>query len=196
VNERDEGIRCSHGCPIIPAPGHVVSRFMSALLGYECKMDALKTPYHIADSLSFTFKQHPEVWDDATLRNMARGIVLTMGTNLVLMLDVDFYSKAKEFAYSILLLEKYDVDGDFDAVAFKSTAAIRSINGGAFREIIRFYLKRLTCPCLKAACALAEEVLPETTRFCHNCEREKERRSLMLCGRCKIMQYCCRECQV
>ena len=199
VSERDEGVGCSHGGPIIPAPGHAVSRFMNALLGYEYKMAALKTPYHIADSLAFTFKQHPEVWDDATLRNTARGIILTIGTNLALMLDVDFYPKAKELAYSILLLEKYDVDGGFGAAAFKSSAAIRDITGGAgggVREIICFYLKRITCPCLKAAFATVKEVVPEKTGFCHNCEQEKERRSLMLCGRCKIMQYCCRECQV
>ena len=61
VSNRDKGVGCSHGGPIIPAPGHAVSRFMNALLGYEYKMAALKTPYHIADSLAFTFKQHPEI---------------------------------------------------------------------------------------------------------------------------------------
>ena len=49
--------------------------------------------------------------------------------------------KAREFAYSSLLLEKYDVDCGFGAAMFRSAAAIIDIYSGGFRRIICFYLK-------------------------------------------------------
>jgi len=63
------------------------------------------------------------------------------------------------------------------------------------RDALKFYSKRVSCSCLKSKHQKARRTIPKTGR-CLNCNEEMERVALSVCGRCMVMQYCSKECQV
>ena len=69
--------RCSHGCVALPPPDHAVYRFMNA---FDHAWNYNMLPLVLKN----TFEKHPEVWNDAEHRHMATGILLSMGTNMIL----------------------------------------------------------------------------------------------------------------
>ena len=66
VGSTQDDNRCIHGCPVLPAPDHVVSLFIDGLWADAC--DTEKGP------ICFMLKSidnNRQVWDNATLRKMA-----------------------------------------------------------------------------------------------------------------------------
>jgi hypothetical protein len=180
-------VLCNHRCPTIPDPSHPVAKFMNSLKGHEKAGPLIGV-------MKNSFKHHREVWEVAALRKMAIGVLVTMGTNIILSGDHDF---GIDFTHFFTLLEEYDSSGDLDAAEFASTPTIRDVRlGGGERELIRFYSKRIICSCLKEKYSQAKQSQPKIMGRCTKCDGERERKSLMPSVRGKIAQYCCIECQV
>ena len=117
---------------------------------------------------------------------MAIGILLSVGTNMILNAnDVDGGMELG-IAIAILLLDVCTCPGH--------KLAIRLANGNK-RDILKFYSKRLSCSCLYEKYKEARKTLPKVGK-CANCGEKKERDCLVTCGRCKVPFYCSRECQV
>jgi hypothetical protein len=184
--------RCNHGCPVLPAPDHVVSLFMDAMWdrsGVQESQDSF---------ILSTFYNHGQVWDNSTLRKLALDILVAMGTNYII-LDTDDHGiqLAGRLAITIFMLEHYNGNGkdDFRLAVCKANLLAGDVKWGGEREIIRFYLKRISCTCLKAKYSLIKKLQPTRISGCVICKQIKVRSSMMLCGRCKVRQYCCEECQ-
>ena len=95
---------CNHGCRIVPAVVHPVSRFMGEIMPKS-------SIFYAADKV---LQHHRDVWADATHREiqMAIRIMVTMGTNLILndlYLEIDrncAIQSQRNCAHYILQLEQ------------------------------------------------------------------------------------------
>ena len=92
----------------------------------------------------------------------------------------------KEVATTIafLIFENYDND-----VKMKK----RDLAQGGDRDVIRFYYRRAKCSCLKEMWKMAKG--EPKMGCCYQCNERKERKDLMVCGACRIHQYCSKRCQ-
>ena len=178
--------QCNHGCAMLPPPDHAVSRFMNTFESLIRK-DAL----HLMKNM---FEICPEVWKVNEHRQLAINLFLRMGTNLILSQGVD--NRAVRIARSILFLECYDGTDNFRH-AFQDAMLKGSVyfHSCGERDALKFYSKRLPCPCLKQQYKQARKSLPKVG-LCVQCEKNMERSNLMTCGRCKVVQFCSRGCQV
>jgi hypothetical protein len=190
--KQDIDNRCNHGCNnALPPSGHVVSLFIDALWSDSCVQ---KSPVTF---LAVTFSHHQQVWNNATFRKMAFDIMVAIGVNITLdedNLGMNYFHLAAYLGQAIFALEQYDGNGDI--AIFKAVRVLCDFRGGGPREFIRFFLKRISCSCLKAKYSMIKKSLPIRMSECFTCKQSKELRSLMLCERCKSIQYCCKECQV
>jgi hypothetical protein len=204
LGEQQGGLQCNHGCPRIPAPDHDVTIFLNDLKQLET---AHRKKFNIIVDV---FNRHQQVWDSEEYRQMTIDILLAMGTNLVLAGNHYRLVKKKEeggdsgrgflvypqrnFAYVILLLYSYKSGtGNLDAAKYIAAATVRDLFHGEEKEVIRFFTKRIRCSCLQAKYEIAKK-LPSVGR-CHGCKGKSKRKTLMLCGCCRIAQYCSYECQ-
>ena len=71
----------------------------------------------------------------------------------------------------------------------------RDLGEGNTRDLLKFFSKRTTCSCLKNMYSEARKNMPKMGK-CSYCDGVKERRLLSVCSKCRINQYCSRECQV
>ena len=122
-----------------------------------------------------------------------------MGTNFVLKYSHPS-SLAAVLAAVITVLENYDGMASFISVYNSRIVAtkLRDLFGGGnskIRDLLKFYSKRLDCKCLKEMYSEARKTLPKMGG-CFFCIQIKERALLMVCSRCRINQYCSRECQI
>jgi hypothetical protein len=170
---------CNHGCPLLPDPDHVVSLFMDTM------WDRSGIQESVDRFILNTINNHRQVWDNATLRKLALDILLAIGTNIILSTD----NRNKS----------YDNNGngkdDFHLAMWKTNLVAEDLICGGEREIIRFFLKRISCTCLKAKYSLVKKSQPTRTSGCFTCKQVKVRGSMMICGCCRAKQYCCEECQ-
>lgn len=191
--ESECSISCNHGYShCIPAPDHQVAKFMNycTILSPELRNSV---PWRLFDG-------HVDVWNDDSLRTTAIDMSHRIGVNMILA------GKVREsivFARLILLLEQYArYNAQFDYEAMIHCAALgtarlrRDLTEGGEREAIRFYLKRISCSCLEEKYAAAKRAQPRRMALCSNCGLRVDLRSVLLCSRCSIHQYCCRMCQV
>ena len=184
---------CTHGCPVLPALDHAVSRFMDDL--WDHSTNPWKS-YIIL--MKDTFDNHRQVCDNATLRKLASDIMVAIGTNFVILDTIDHGNKLPcLLAMTISVLEQYNGNGQdgFKLATCQAYLLVDDLRCGGEREIVRFFLKRISCTCLKAKYSLIKKSQPTRMSGCHTCKQVKVRSSMMLCGRCKATQYCCKECQ-
>ena len=189
---------CKHGCNI-PSPDHVVAKFMN---DYTL-MNLREKPRW--DRMNFLFDENYEsiaVVENSKQRNMAILIMASIGTNIILdMQDTRKIERAIIVAEDILLMETIEKDLKVPRYA-RNDPAVRNIfwtidklKGGGQREVIRFFSKRIACNCLKQSYEEAKKAQPTRLGICAQCGPGKDRDSLLLCQRCKYVQYCSRECQ-
>ena len=154
-------------CALTP-PDHAVYKFMNA---FDHAWNYNRLPLVLKN----TFEKHPEVWNDAEHRHMATGILLSMGTNMILDRedgDVN-YEVERSLAQAILVIDYYEGDGSFkpayNAAMMKGHLALPKPFGE--RDILKFYCKRLSCSCLKEKYKQARKTLPKMGRcyHCHKC---------------------------
>jgi len=176
---------CDHGRPIIiPESGYAVSKFIEAV-----------THDHCFDDLAY----HQEVFDNDIFRKLATDILVRIGIHaFTITHHEEGTTAAKSFALLIMQFESYNGEGDdLLAAMFRSgmLLTLSDLQHGGERDIIRFFMKRTTCSCLKERYKQIKISHPKSKSRCNNCLQIKDRKSIMLCGRCKTSQYCSIECQ-
>jgi hypothetical protein len=195
--------RCDHalGAAMISDfdDSHPVLIFMDDLFinWLEKSMEMTET---VVDTL-----RHKQVWNDSCHRNIAIKLLLCIGTNLLLVHDVanGFREKmminALFVAQVVVVIEKYEIAGEQINLVFQTSVA--KLNhlylGGVSRrrDLLKFFSKRIVCSCLKKMHLEARKSMPKMGS-CYHCKVPKERASFMICSRCKVYQYCSKECQV
>jgi hypothetical protein len=175
---------CDHGRPVrfIPESGHAVSMLIETVT------------YNCFDDLGY----HQEVFDNDMYRKWAIDILVRIGIKACADDHEDGTKAAKSYALYIMHLESYNGEGDdILAAMFRSgmLLTLSDLQHGGEKDIIRFFMKRTTCSCLKERYKQIKISHPTSKSRCDNCHQVKDRRSIMLCGRCKTRQYCSIECQ-
>ena len=191
-------IQCNHGVDlVIPDDvNHPVTSFMDALFMYDANdSNILSIP--MEKYLRETFATHREVWDNERYREMAVNIFIAIGTNLLLSNERGDSFLAQ--AIVISCLENYDGSSDSTSLLYNRVVGrkMNDLFGSTYakRDALKFFRKRTSCSCLKDMHLETRKTLPKTG-VCNHCEEEKDRALLMVCSRCRIAQYCSRECQV
>ena len=176
--------------PVLLAPDHAVSLFMDALWAGSFVKDK---PAADVSGLVGAVYNHQRVWDNATLRKLALDIMLAIGVNCIM----HRFANPLYIAHAISVFE-HNGDGQngFTLALCKAVRVDHDLRCGGEREIIRFFLKRISCSCLKATYSQIKESHSIRTGECFTCKQSKKLSLQMLCGRCNIVQYCCKECQV
>ena len=176
-------IECDHECTVeIPdSLDHPVCRFMDGLFSSQISL--------------FYLEAHSNLWKDENNRIMTRGILISIGTTLLLLTNHTAYTK--HTAHTILLLENYDEKMKVESIYMTRTVGVKitDLHGGNMRDVLKFFSKRTSCSCLKKMHSDARKTMPKQG-FCQYCNAAKERARLSVCSRCRIQQYCSRECQV
>ena len=204
-------ITCNHGFDvtvILNKERHPVSCFMDTLFTNSMRKDI--TMGSLAN-LRDTFQLHPAVWNNASHRQMARNLLVCIGTNSLLLLQLEtdkgIHTSTDDFRFqvaryltdAIMVLENYhETAGDIDLAIYSRTAGSKrrdKMGVNVMRDLLKLYSKRITCSCLKKMYSEARKTLPKVGS-CGGCAKVMERSSLMVCSKCRVDQYCCRECQV
>ena len=207
LNEKGRVItQCNHGALTIPKNNaHPVVSFMDTFFDNMLYKTMATSP-----NLYDTLQKHADVWNNVSQRKTAMNILLSIGTNQLL--DDDFLGPMdlalylshaiaflENYASSVVVLENYD-GRDIESTMNCPVAEtkVRDIfNSGSCvgRDVLKFYRKRTACSCLKKMHLEARKTQPKTG-LCSHCNVVKRRALLMVCSRCRIEQYCSRECQV
>jgi len=158
-------------------------------------------------SLEDSIRKYPEVKNDASLRQMTTDIFIRIGANMLCECDAKGDHTKENMplkfiinvALAILSLEYYDGTLDYISNAINPSLLkkYRNIQCGssARRDLLKFFRKRLKCKCLKKLHLEARKTQPKLGT-CAHCNQVKERDLLMACSRCRICEYCSKECQV
>ena len=195
VDGREFITPCNHGgALIIPNDkNHPVCSFVDTLI-----LNTAAHNMHTLNNMYDTFQRHTEVWKNESYRKLAIQILVHIGTNSLLCNDS---STPKEKARAIVILENYDGTGDIDSSIYNNCTSTKlrdihwGLSGRLERDTMKFYRKRTACSCLKKMHLEARKTLPKLG-ICFHCNQVKERALLMVCSRCRIAQYCSRECQI
>ena len=166
---------------------HPVVRFMDILFSGSAK------------NITSVIDSYPQVWNEDRYREMTVRSLIRVGTNMLFSEDANV-TGASTLARVIMLLEQYDGPDSVVAVmnSRRVQMKVRDLRIGTSsisRDALKFYSKRVSCSCLKSKHQKARRTIPKTGR-CLNCNEEMERVALSVCGRCMVMQYCSKECQV
>ena len=184
-------IQCKHGLGevVLPDGSHPISKFISSYL-------------LLGTTLKDTISNNQDVWNDASVRKMTADILTRIGTNLLCVPGTSMNQSRDsqhliiDMAFIITMLENYDKALDYDSNAVKpSYKYLYCGSNNAYRDLLKFYRKRLKCSCLKKIHLEARKTHPKLGK-CHSCGVIKERSLLMVCSRCMVAPYCSRECQV
>jgi len=199
---------CNHGHEmVVPADDHPVSNFIDQ---FFMNLEQNKTVEQLFRDL---FKSHPQIWNNESYRELVIGIMIRIGSNMLLDEDMPT-SWPLIIAQSLMVLEHYDGTDNIDSVLYSKTSTSKrstlvgtssskrdtkcrdlNITGSSRRDALKFYRKRTTCKCLKKMHLEARKTMPKMGN-CWHCHKEMERVSLSVCSRCMVPQYCSRECQL
>lgn len=126
-------------------------------------------------NLRDTFQLHPEVWNYASHRQMARNLLVCIGTNSLLLLEADkgintstndnVLRGSSYLTDAIMVLENYhETAGDIELAIFSRTAGSKrrdTMGDNVIRDLLKLYSKRITCSCLKKMYSEARKTLPK-----------------------------------
>jgi len=182
-----EHAQCNHGLvTTIPDLSHPVSSFITEyLLCYDVN-DTYMALQNIAEGL------------DDSYRKLAIDILILIGANLMLCKNTAVFVTGREAAFAIVVLEKYEELHDFQSTLNCRVVSnkVRDLTvSNTDRDLLKFFRKRLNCSCLKKMHLEARKTQPKLG-YCEYCKEVKERRLLMVCSRCRVSQYCSRDCHV
>ena len=110
-NSSGRGIVCDHGFgDLIPdEDNHPVCAFMDAFF-----MDYLGcVKIGVSEFLYNTYKKHPQVWENDNHRRLARDLLISIGTNMMLCQET---TGPRDFAMIIMVLENYDRTRDINTI--------------------------------------------------------------------------------
>jgi len=193
---------CNHGHALVISDDHPVSNFMDQFyINLHCDFTSLR------QHLGKIFKSHTQIWNAESYRKLVIDILIRIGTNLLLKDEeidenpfMTTYGGTLIIAQSIMVLEHFDDANDIDSVIDKRLVIskwrdINDVSGSTKRDLLKFFRKRTSCKCLKKLHLEARKKEPKMGE-CWYCEEKSKRTLLCVCSRCRIYQYCSRECQV
>ena len=182
---------CAHGGDemILSDNNHPVCSFMDTFFDFDNRGT-------MSDILENTFQKHPKVWKSESYREIAVNILVRIGTNFLL----SDRAGLRFFARAIAVLENSDGSGDIESTVNCHVVAtkyrdLHCTETSIKRDLLKFFRKRVSCKCLKDMHLEARKSLPKLG-VCNHCLEKAGRSSLMVCSRCRIAQYCSRECQI
>ena len=195
-------ITCNHGYDLVlPPDNHPVCCFMDDFL------ISRNNGKPLVSNLKDTFQSQPQVWKNGSYRNMAINILVRIGTHFIDLLNLETIESMEDIkdlgaviSIAILVLENYDgTDNIVSTINGRVVASkLRDIHwsGSSLeRDMLKFFRKRTACSCLKDMHLEARKTQPKVG-MCNHCWVMKERSLLMVCSRCRVAQYCSRECQI
>lgn len=196
TRKQENVARCDHGCKTLPED-HIGHKFLDTFAAFwdNANPDS-KSGVVIDDAMKETRRKHPEVWNDGEKLETMRDTFLCHGTDLLL----DHSAEGERIKYAgliatvAIMLEQYvPTKGYTGPESSTDYLRIADVLEGDERSILQFYSKRINCHCLEEMRTVAK-ALPKTG-LCHCCRQRKQRKQLMVCSRCKVLQYCSKECQ-
>ena len=196
---------CDHGCAMISddQEDHPASAFMDTIFSGTKWMDAVEL-------------HQQQICNNEENRKQAIKLLVRIGTNFLKRfdlfrddaLDQNSHTKVWMISNLIIFLENYDGSIDLDIIVknpsydkitnHREAAKLRDINmsgSSRLRDILKFFRKRTSCSCLKEMHLTARKTFPKIGQ-CFHCGECKERALLSVCSRCRVYQYCSRECQI
>ena len=189
---------CDHGCDVTTSDDHPVSQFMDKL--FICWLEGGISANNFAHHLREILELHRELLNNETYLKLSINILIKIGTNILLGEEPNV-SWSLGIASAIVVLEEYDQSRSIESV-LNGRVALTKMRGfvqwrvsSSRRDALKFYSKRTSCSCLKEMYSVARKTLPKMG-LCCQCAVEKERVSLSVCSRCRVFQYCSRECQI
>ena len=198
------GKKCDHGCDIL-SDDHPVSSFMDDFFVNVKHSRSRSFDLVVSDSLKELYQTHTLIWNNEDYRRLAISILIKIGTNMLFREGSSEMNWPLCFAHIIVILEHYEYDGSGSTSSINSSWNLRgSISkrrdlqpdiSSTWRDVLKFYRKRVSCKCLKKMHLEARKTTPKLG-LCWHCEKQMERVSLSVCSRCMVRQYCSRECQI
>ena len=189
-----ESILCNYESVIPNDLDHPVSRFMDEFMTLDdLTLESLK--------YACQSKHGKIVLNNESYKEMVTQLMVRIGINMLLLDDETETSWALIMAKSIIVLEDYytDLDDSIEEVVYSRDVQtkLRDINmvSSGRRDCLKFFSKRVSCSYLKKMHQEARRTQPKVG-ICYGCLLETERVALSVCSRCRISQYCSRECQV
>ena len=177
-------MHCNHGYTVdIPDdPSHPVSTFIDSF-------------FAIGGDWWKSLNSHTKVWNDDNYRNLTTDILLNIGANLLL--NGNTKDVPLDIASAIVLLDHYKETKSMNEVYLTRSVSAkgRDLRCGNMRDVLKFFSKRTSCSCMKKMYSEARKTLPKVGK-CYHCKEVKERALLSVCSKCRVAQYCSRECQV
>jgi len=195
-------IQCSHGHTIaLPSRNSPQYVFVDSLFTHKVGQ------INVLQRLGRSLATHSALWKEETHRHAATEILTTIITNRLLFED-QFGTESVPKSYFmhncylstvLLVMENYDGGDDIHTTFYQNGVSnkIRDLNpqGSNQRDVLKFMSRRVTCSCLKRQYAVARRTYSKVGA-CAGCSQVFTRSSLLLCGGCRIDQYCSRECQI
>jgi len=193
-------IQCNHGCNInIPNSVHPAYKFVDTFI------KGINNHVSFSENLQSLLTTFPKVWKEETPRNETVCILTSIATNEMLHgyhYGSNSLSQATWISKAIITLENHNLITDDDIVTilyhppiaskFKNLSSNPETSGK--RDVLKFLSRRISCSCLKDMYRQARLTIPKTLH-CSYCSEVKERDQLLLCGGCRLKEYCSTECQ-
>ena len=219
--ENNKSLTCNHGHNIIcPSTSHPVYQLIDKLFVFDEKERHLlvneefeqecKGLWSLLEYVKQSYANHPTVWNNVEHRKMAMDILLSIGTNILvrgagsggarvlangcLLLEAFAYIQSMLDSVNDPALLATDIKTNLDLAVYSASASIRDLAGGKDRAVIRFFHKRLSCDCLTAKYSESKRS-SQKVGVCNTCGQSFLRTDLMVCGTCRIGQYCSIDCQ-
>lgn len=198
--------KCGHGCHTTPlAKNHICWRFvrkfeveLNAVADAAVKAGTAASLSHFlaCDQVIRRLKrgnQFDEIWNNVANQMMLIPLFVSLGTNLLLREYVRLDSMAGVIAIATLKC-RHNFDMRQVLESKSDRKYLRNLEDGLVYDSVRYFYKKIAaCNCLKDKYDRVKSN-PKLGQ-CNYCYKEKERKDLLLCGRCKYHHYCGVECQ-
>jgi len=179
--------KCNHGFPACYQEEYQSCEGFLEIFVHSLLVDGLSLDV----ALSKAVMKFHVMWKER--RELLRAFLLSSGTNGLLSHKDLFVATTSAVGIAILLLEDNNESGDEIVMKKEIFNKYKPVVQGCYRTLVRLFCKRIPCSCLD--CKYSEAKMQPKIGICDYCNQQKERSSLMMCGGCKNVQYCSKECQ-
>ena len=185
---------CNHGCTLPSDADTDCTRFFKVFL-----QELYRDHRNAEDSLATARKRYPKALEDPASLEKVKGLFLKFGVDFALSLERP--AKAGDILIALILLEDPSTPNLSEGAEYR-LMQLDDIDGkhdytSMDLEVVRELSKQISCSCLDAKKAQAKLKKKQTTTGkCGQCKQQFGLTSLMVCSKCKITNYCSKECQV
>ena len=199
---------CDHGCTLPSAADTDCQGFFDAYL--QARYGGPQTRLAEVGVIAAR-EMYPKLLDDPSSREKVKGLFLKFAVDLALSNEEPSRAASVLDALTVIDIPKLehvknivgDPDNDFAHPAYftrcsRALARIILLDPGCRDlEVVRDLSSRISCSCLDAKKAQQAKLKKkQTTAICTECKQEIGLERLLVCGECKIANYCSKECQV